>query len=523
MGGPMNPPGPSTSAPVTGATPLLDSDGLRAADRYACDEAGIPSLVLMERAGAAAAELILRRYPHTGTVTLLVGPGNNGGDGMVVARRLAEAAAAGGGWSLRVITRDGEPPATPDAATMSAAAGRVWLSAFDPYVPAFAGDLIIDAMLGTGQDGDLREPIRGMCRWANAQGVPIVALDVPTGVAADTGRADPDAIHADVTVTFHADTVGLRVHPGRAHAGEVVVAPIGIPADAPVAPAAWGIDARAAAAIPRKGEGGDKYASGAVLVVAGARGMSGAARLATTAVLRAGAGLCQAMVPGPVADLVAAGAPEVMVAALPSGAPHLTPGDVDAVIAASPRFSALALGPGLGRDPATGDAVRDLVARCPLPAVIDADALWHLVGHAGVTAERAAPTVITPHTGEAARLLETAREHVDAARLEAAADLAARFGATVVLKGPGTIVCDGVGAPLVCLPGGPELATAGSGDVLTGVVAAFLAKGVPALTAAAAAVAVHAEAGVLAGRGDGTLAGDIAAALPDALRAGRTA
>lgn len=223
------------------------------------------------------------------------------------------------------------------------------------------------------------------------------------------------------------------------------------------------------------------------------------------------------------ADLVAGGTPEVMVASLPGGAPHLVPGDVDAALAAGGRFGALALGPGLGRDPATGDAVRDLVARCPLPVVVDADALWHLVGHAGVTDGRAVPTVITPHSGEAARLLGTSPDLVDAERLDAAAELAARFGATVVLKGPGTIVCDGDGPPLVCIPGGPELATAGSGDVLTGVVAAFLAKGVPARAAAAAAVAVHAEAGALAGHGDGTLAGDIAAALPGALRAGRTA
>lgn len=509
----------SPTPPVPGATPLLGPEALREADRRATEDLGIASILLMERAGHGAADEILRRYPDARAATILVGPGNNGGDGMVVARLLSAA-----GWRVRALSRDGEPPGTPDGQAMARAARGfgVDIDAFRLGDTADPGDVVVDALLGTGATGALKGPIQAMCRWANDACVPVVALDVPSGVSAETGEADPGAVRADVTVTFHADTVGLRVHPGRGLAGDVVVASIGAPPGHADAASAWLIDIAAVAAVPPKGSGDDKYASGAVLVVGGSRGMSGAARLASHAALRAGAGLCVAAVPGDVADLVAQGAAEVMVEPL-DGATHVVPADVGRILAQAARVSALAIGPGLGRHPDTGEAVRDLLARTDLPVVVDADGLWHMVGHPDVVRNRAGATVLTPHTGEAARLLETPRERVDAARLDAARTLAQRFGCTVVLKGPGTLVQDPGRAPLVCGPGGPELATAGSGDVLTGVVTAFLARGVPPETAAAAAVAVHARAGERAGHGDGTLAGDVADALPGAVRDGRRA
>ncbi|MCB0881838.1 MAG: NAD(P)H-hydrate dehydratase [Thermoleophilia bacterium] len=502
--------------PLEGAVPLLDAAGKRAADAEA-QRRGIASLLLMERAGVEAALAILECYPGARSATVLVGPGNNGGDGMVVARRLHEA-----GLDIRAFSRDGEPPGTPDGLTVSTASG-VHVGRFDPRATPAPADVVVDAILGTGQTGDLRAPIDAMCRWANDQPAPVVALDLPTGVNADTGAAAADAVRASLTVTFHADTLGLRLAPGRGLAGDVRVVPIGVPRDHRDRPAAWGVDSRAVRAVPPKGEGGDKYAAGAVLVVGGSRGMSGAARLAATACLRAGAGLVTAAVPADVADLVAGGRAEVMVDALHAHGGHLAPGDVADMVARAGRFAAVAVGPGMGRHDDSGPALRDLLASLDMPAVVDADGLWHLVGHVDGLGRRSAPTVITPHAGEAARLLGVPRGDVDAARLDVAAELARLSGATVVLKGPGTIVAAEGHAPLVCLPGGPELATAGSGDVLTGVVAAFLARGVPARVAAGAAVAIHARAGALAGRGDGTLAGDVADALPAAVAEGRGA
>ena len=210
--------------PLEGAVPLLDAAGKRAADAEA-QRRGIASLLLMERAGVEAALAILECYPGARSATVLVGPGNNGGDGMVVARRLHEA-----GLDIRAFSRDGEPPGTPDGLTVSTASG-VHVGRFDPRATPAPADVVVDAILGTGQTGDLRAPIDAMCRWANDQPAPVVALDLPTGVNADTGAAAADAVRASLTVTFHADTLGLRLAPGRGLAGDVRVVPIGVPRD----------------------------------------------------------------------------------------------------------------------------------------------------------------------------------------------------------------------------------------------------------------------------------------------------
>jgi NAD(P)H-hydrate epimerase len=207
-----------------------------------------------------------------------------------------------------------------------------------------------------------------------------------------------------------------------------------------------------------------------------------------------------------------------MTAAIPDADGVFSSASVHGVLAEARRVGAVALGPGIGRSPATTPFVLELVARLGLPLVIDADGLWHLEVAPGPIGDRDAPTVITPHAGEAARLLGASRREVEASRLESAVALAKRSGAIVLLKGPGTIVADPSGQVGVAATGGPELSTAGTGDVLTGVVAAFLAKGLDAFTAAAVGAAVHGAAGALAGRGDSTVAGDVLDALPEALR-----
>lgn len=503
------------SAPVRGARPLFDAAAMRDADARAGDHHHIPSVLLMERAGLESARAIMDRYPAHRRAVVLVGRGNNGGDGMVVARHLADA-----GWTVDILSVDGAAPSTADARVMSAVAMSIGLDVrpFDAAATPPADAVVVDALLGTGTAGAPREPLAAMVRWCAAAAGPVVALDVPTGVSADTGHAPGDAVRADLTVTYHGDMVGLRVWPGRALAGEVRVVDIGIPAAVRSRESAWLLTPRCGAAIPPKEAGAEKYGAGAVLVVAGTPGMTGAARLATTAALRAGAGLVVAAVPAPAQPLVAAGAPEVMTAPLAHRDGHLAPESLTQVLAETRRASAVALGPGLGRADATTTAVLRLVCELERPMILDADGLWHLGADPAVLAGRGRPTVITPHAGEAARLLGMARQDVDADRLGAVRELARAGGAVTVLKGPGTLVADPDGRVLVLEGGGPALATAGSGDVLTGIIAAALSKGMAPLEAAGAAVALHAEAAVVAARGDGTVAGDLVEALPAAMR-----
>lgn len=510
---------PSRPAPMPGCTPLFDAAAMREADRRSAEDHAIPSILLMERAGLAAAQEILASHPGAREAVVVTGTGSNGGDGMVVARHLAEA-----GLSVRVLAPGAEPPRTPDAAAMTAVAASIGIhvEALDSGSgPPSAEAIVVDALLGTGARGALREPAASAVRWMAAHEGPVVALDVPSGVEADTGRAAGDCVRADLTVTFHGDLVGLRVTPGAQMAGRVVVADIGVPSAVTLGPSAWLADSGAARAVPAKAVGADKYASGAVLVVAGSPGLTGAACLAARATLRAGAGLAVVATPAAVQEVVAAHLLEVMCAPVPDEDGHLAALSVEEVLSQARRATAVALGPGIGRAEGTTDAVLALLQRLEHPVVLDADGLWHLGASPERVAGRSFPTVLTPHAGEAARLLGRERPEVDADRLACARELARRSGAIVVLKGRGTVTAAPGGEVIVDSGGSPALASAGTGDVLTGTVAAFLAKGIEPLVAAAAAVAVHARAGELAGRGDGTIASDVLEALPHALREGR--
>ena len=487
---------------MPGLTPLFDSAALRDADARAIT-GGIPGERLMETAGLAASREILATFPPGSSALVLAGPGNNGGDGWVVARHLAEA-----GWDVTIALPGGRRPETPDAIAMADRAEAMGI----PVIAAEPGDIatgqaiVIDAMLGTGTTGAPRGAIGDVVAAVIASGVPVVALDVPTGVDADTGRIDGDALRAQVTITFAGDMPGLHVAPGRGHAGRVVVADIGIPRDLRPEPAAWLAGDGAIAAIPPRADDDDKYAAGGVLVIAGAPGMSGAARLCTRAALRSGAGIVVGCVPPSVRAEVAAWTPEVMI----SG------NDRDEIDRQLGRVAAVALGPGLGRDDVTTGLVHDLIAGIRQPLVLDADGLWHLGSDLARLRARPHATVITPHCGEAARLLGVSRAEVEAARLHSAAQLAERSGHVALLKGPGTVIAAPGRPPVVIEGGTPALATAGSGDVLTGVIAALLARGMGARAAAVAGAALHARAGVLAGRGDGTIASDIIEVLPEA-------
>lgn len=499
---------------LPGLEPLFDAEAQRRADARATDEYAIPSILLMERAGAEAAAAIARHHPMSDAL-VVVGAGNNGGDGMVVARYLVEA-----GWSVRIAVLT-DAPREGDAGTMSAIAERLGIP-IGPIegVPPSGRTVVVDALLGTGARGAPRPPHARAIESINAAAGPVVSLDVPSGVDASTGRVAGVAVRADRTITFGADKVGLRVAPGRLLAGEVEVVRIGIPDAIQEAPRAWLGTAALLGAIPAKAPGGEKYAAGAVLVVGGSTGMSGAPALAARAVLRAGGGLVVVATPGRVQPLVAGAVPEAMVVPLPGERTHLHPEDVSRVLSESDRVGAVALGPGLGRAADTTACVRSLAESVRLPLVLDADALWHLGSLPEHLRDRPGLTVLTPHAGEAARLLGLERSEVEQGRLDAAAELTRVTGAVVVLKGPGSIVASPGEPPIVNDTGGPALSTAGTGDVLTGVIAALLARGLAPRDAAAMGAALHGSAGECCGRGDGATAGDIVEALP-AARAGR--
>ena len=357
-------------------------------------------------------------------------------------------------------------------------------------------DVLLDGLFGTGFRGEPRAEAAALIAAVNAGQAAVVAVDLPSGVDADTGEVAGAAVRADVTVTMHGPKVGLTVAPGRFLAGVVVVADIGLEAreteNRLVTPAILGL-------VPAKRAGDNKYTAGSVLVVGGAPGLTGAACLAAEAAFRADAGY------------VTVCAPRESLPVLETRLVEAVKRPLGEALDAAGRAGALALGPGLGRAPEAQALVRRLLEETDLPAVVDADGLFGLEPFA-----RAAPTVLTPHAGELARLLGEDSTWVAAHRLEAARRGAERFGCVLLLKGADTIVASPGEGVLVSGLGPPSLATAGTGDVLTGVVAAFLAKGLDARSAAAAGAAACGVAASLCPV-RGLVASDVVAALPRAL------
>ena len=447
--------------------PLYTAAEMRAAEeRYP----GYPETTgeLMERAGAAVAREAMRAFPRARRFAVVCGGGANGGDGRVAARVLREAG------------REAEETREPEG-----------------------HDVVVDALFGTGFRGAPRPEAAALIERMNACEVPVVSVDIPSGVDASTGEVAGPAVRAALTVTFHGRKLGLVIAPGRFHAGRVVVAEIGLEHAETEARRTTDSVLRL---VPRRAPHDSKYTAGVVLVVGGSPGMTGAAVLAVTAALRADAGYVTLAVPR-------ASLPVVETLALEPVKVGFGPDDaLETILGAAARSDAVALGPGLGRDEATRALVRALLERLELPVVVDADALFGLEPVA-----RPAATVLTPHAGELGRLLGVGSDEVNARRLDAARRCAARFSAVVLLKGADTIVVGPEGAPIVSDHAPPSLATAGSGDVLTGVVASFLAKGVDPLLAASTAATVHGIAAATVPSQAGLVASDVAAALPGAL------
>ena len=439
---------------------------LYTAEEMLAAEAGHDVDELMERAGRAVAEFVLEEWDENESITIVCGGGNNGGDGRVAARVLREEER-----DVRIVD------AKPD----------------DEEKDLGSPGVIVDALFGTGFTGKPRPRAERLIEQINAANVDVVAVDVPSGVDASTGEVAGAVVKAVATVTFHREKVGLYVAPGAFSSGEIDVVDIGL-ADGETSHAK--VTPEILDEIPLRFASDTKYSAGSVLVVGGSPGLTGAACLAARAAFRADAGY------------VAVAAPRESLPVLESQLLEAVKRPLEDVWDAAERARALALGPGLGRSEESKALVRRLLEETDLPAVVDADALWELEPF-----RRSAPTVLTPHSGELARLLGVESAWVDAHRLEAAHRAIERFDCVVLLKGEGTIVAAPGERVLVC-PGFPSLATAGTGDVLTGVIGSFLAKGMDARLAAAAAATAHSEAAAEAPQRAGLIASDVIEMLP---------
>jgi ADP-dependent NAD(P)H-hydrate dehydratase / NAD(P)H-hydrate epimerase len=485
-----------------------------AAEMRAAEEAyDGPTLDLMERAGTSVADDLLTRYPAARRVCVWCGTGSNGGDGFVVARRLRQ-----GGKDVEVVLVGSEARVQGDAAENLRRAKELGIRFVETGRSA---DLLVDALFGTGFGGAPRNDARSAIEEVNAIGVPVVSVDVPSGVDASSGEVPGVAVGAERTLTFHGRKVGLVIAPGLFHAGEVEVVDIGLEH---TETRHRRVTRDVLDAVPKRGKADNKYTAGSVLVVGGSTGFTGAPSLTAEAALRAGAGIVTVCVPEQLNGVFELRLVEAMSRPCASDdGGRMTPDAVDTILEAAEKARSVAIGPGLGRTDGTRELVRILLDRLELPVVLDADGLWALAGHDEWVFSRDAPTVLTPHAGELGRLLGRDSSWVAERRLEAVAGGADDVGATMLLKGADTLVASPGRGVLVCDLGNPGLATAGTGDVLTGIVAAFLSKGMDGRTAAAAAAAAGGVAAEIAAErhgAQGLIARDVVESLSHAVSRG---
>lgn len=504
---------------LPGILPIYSAVEMRTIDRITVDEIGIPSAVLMERAGLGAAQQIVRIFPSVRSVAIVCGSGNNGGDGFVVARHLAAA-----GLEVKVLLVEAESKIRRDSKVYLNVLHKLGISVERVNVTAWSKqfveiDLVVDAMLGTGVSGAPKPSYEAAIRAIDISGVPVVSLDMPSGVDASTGSVEGCAVRADLTVTFHAPKIGLTIAPGRFHAGRVAVIEIGIP-DQVSEPTGQGmVTEELLSVVPNRRREGTKY-DASVLVVGGSSSMSGAVHLATRAASRSGAGIVWGAVPDRIASELDVAIPEVQFRGM------LCDEEGRLTVAAAERLELLVssagsvvFGPGIGN----GDQIRALsrwaIQKAPA-LVLDAQGITAFSDDASAIAARdGAPTLLTPHEGELARLLGVSAEEVRNNRLKYALDAALRTQATVLLKGEDTIIALPGGDFLVCSSHIGQ-STAGSGDVLAGVAGALMARGLDPVLSASCAALGCAGAAKLASEElheDGVIASDIIDYLPQAL------
>ena len=485
--------------PVAACNRLYTAAGVRELDRREIEDHGIDGYALMRTAGTAAFRLLRLRWPGARKLAVFCGGGNNGGDGLVIARLAQEA-----GLQAAVGL------ATP-AERLSGSAARALADYRDAgggllapdEVDGAAADVIVDALLGTGLASAVREPYAGLIERINAAGRPVLAVDIPSGLSADTGAVLGTAVRASATMTFIGRKRGLYTGAAPACTGPVFADDLQTPPQIhqDMEAVSESLDAAAVCALlPRRAPTVHKGAAGHLVVVAGNTGMAGAARLAGEAALRTGAGLVTVATRSGHAAALAGGRPELMARGVDDPEAELAP-----LLAAADAF---VVGPGLGRDEWARMALEQVLAKGPSAGVLDADALNTIAADGG--AALGPGCVVTPHPGEAGRMLGTSAAAVEADRFDAVWRLAERYGATVVLKGAGTLIGEAQRAPALIDEANAAMATGGTGDVLAGTIGALLAQGMAPSAAARAGAWLHARAGRLAvAEGGGLIASDL--------------
>jgi NAD(P)H-hydrate epimerase len=476
--------------------PVLSAREMGAWDRRAIDQTGVPQPVLMENAGRAVASIVHRLHP-AGRVLVACGSGNNGGDGMVAARTLRA-----WGHDVRVLAAGSRAP--DDALRHGWEMDVVSVDGLDAAVASV--DVLVDALLGTGSTGAPRPPYDRVIRAMNGAGKPIVAVDGPSGIDFTTGRADGDAIDADVTVTFGAPKRGPLLFPGRRHAGRIVCVEIGFDPlsqgyGAQLITPAW-----VAAHLPPVPPNAHKGQLGRVVIVAGRPGMAGASVLCGTGALRAGAGMAVLVAPNANRIIIQTAIPEAL---------YEDRGSVDDEVFA--KADAVVAGPGMGTDDGALALLRQIARAADCPVLLDADATTLLAQNPGLRDEIRQPLLLTPHPGEASRLIDCSTSEITADPFAAAARIAERYRCAVLLKGAPSLVARDGAPTLVSVSGHSGIATGGMGDTLSGVTGAFLALCRDRRTAAGLGLWYCGRAAEIAGRGRGLLPRDVADAVPDAM------
>ena len=470
---------------------LYTAEEMSRADTGA-QELGIPGGVLMERAGAGMTHVALEGFAP-GRALVVAGGGNNGGDGFVVARELHRA-----GVEVAVLaTKDeyGGDPGTNFEILRNL--GVRFVNPDELEAELGQADLVVDALLGTGFSGEVREKEARLIEKMNESLVPILAIDVPSGVDGATGEVQGAAVRADVTVCAHAAKVGCVISPGREHAGEVIAVDIGIPPEADVEPSLVWTDADSLRGkVPRTVEPAHKYSAGALLVVAGSRHTTGAPQMVVRGAERTGCGIVFLATSEAAAPAVDLALTETLVHGVPEdGEGYMTSAALDHILELAERTSALAVGPGMGTGEEGRRLVEGILKEIETPVLIDADAVTNLAG-TDTLAKRSAPTVITPHAGELGHLLGAGAKEVSARRLRSARQAAEQRGCCVLLKGSDTLVVKGE-KTAVNSTGNVALATAGTGDILSGVIGALLSRGVDVYEAAQVGAWAHGRAAEL--------------------------
>jgi NAD(P)H-hydrate epimerase len=509
---------------------ILNAQQMREADRRTIEEIGIPSLVLMENAGRQVVAAMEASFEELrgGRVAVLCGRGSNGGDGFVVARTLNLR-----GVDATVFLLGETADVRGDARTNLEILGRLGVTVVEVpdaqswelhFSEISEYDLIVDAIFGTGYRGPLSGLLETVVADVNNTPIPVIAIDLPTGLSADLADVEGEAIQASMTVTLAAPKIPLVLPPGEAHAGDLVIADIGIPSQVIDEVEGQWLELLTRESMrllvqPRTRES-HKGEYGRVLVVAGSLGKTGAAHLSACGALRSGAGLVTIATPRSCVPIVAAMQPEYMTRALPETAAGTADlAAVDDVLGVAADI--IAMGPGLGTDPATQQFVHAVVERSGVPLVLDADAVNAFADEPErLTARDGVDLIITPHPGEMARLAGIGVEDVQANRIDVARDFASTHRLHVILKGHRTIVATPEGRVFVNLTGNPGMATGGTGDVLTGMVAAWFAQLLDAEAACKLAVYLHGLAGDLAEADEGEVsmtAGDLLLRVGDAI------